>query len=214
DDSAGLFVEEAVGRLEQLFPDDIRLLQLCCDLRAIADDAESMPARRAALRSLRTHVTETYRLHRRLLRTRRVDRRLVGWLPERTGVTLLEHDDQARAEAFDLIETWRARIPTTLLTTDAILRELCAVWVLAALSDPRVLIRSIDTRLALRAGQSVHGIPSAQRTPLAMPWVFEGEAEFLRERRALIVERLAGDARLRRLADWLTTNRDVRKVLV
>ena len=56
-----------VGELTQLFPDDQTLASLLAE--ATATDSDS--ARHVAVARLREHLSETYRLHHRLLRTRR-----------------------------------------------------------------------------------------------------------------------------------------------
>jgi ATP-dependent helicase HepA len=215
-ESSGLFVAEAIGRLEHLFADDLRLRQLCRDARIHANGDIAAPARRHALQALRTHLTETYRLHRRLLRTRREDARLQDHLPRRTGVTPLEYEDPARDEAFDFVEAWRWRLPHTsdAATGERLSAQLCALWVESALSHPRVLLRYLDARLDLHAGQQAPLVPSARRTALAAPWAFEGEREFLRERRTLIGQHFASDPRAQCLTQWLHINRDVRKAVI
>lgn len=76
-----------------------------------------------------------------------------------------------------------------------------------------MLVRCIDARLALRSGRpSV--LPPEQRDLLASPWAFEDEEALLRERRNLIAASLEDDFRSRRLAEWLSANRDIGKVIV
>src|SRR5207248_3046816 len=112
-DASPLFVYEAIKRLEGLFSEDQRLVELCRVVRGLAGADISDEGRIRALRSLRTHLTETYRLHRRLLRTRRDDPRVRDHLPRRTGASTLVHEDHAREEAFDFLEAWRLALPTT-----------------------------------------------------------------------------------------------------
>ena len=112
DDASPLFVEEAVKRLEAVFGDhEGRLVELRDRVRRHMDSDRSDPERIAALRALRIHLIETYRLHRRLLRTRRDDPRVRDHLPRRTGVVRIDYEDQQRAEAFDFIDAWRSACP-------------------------------------------------------------------------------------------------------
>src|SRR5437763_1314803 len=111
DDASALFVEEALGRLQHLCTEDSRLAALCAEVKTRESDEITDPARTRALRTLRSHLMETYRLHRRLLRTRRDDRRVRIHLPQRMGVHVLECEDHARAEVFDFLEVWRLQLP-------------------------------------------------------------------------------------------------------
>jgi ATP-dependent helicase HepA len=64
----------------------------------------------AELRALHIHVSDTYRLHQRLIRTRRRD--LPGWvLPPRTALLddLLEDDDERTPLLVDALDQWRQR---------------------------------------------------------------------------------------------------------
>ena len=214
DDASPLFVEEAIGRLAGLFADDARLMDLCGAVRsALGSDAGD--GRIRALRALRTHVTETYRLHRRLLRTRREDPRVRDHLPRRTGAILVDYEDHARAEAFDFVEAWRLAATTSQATgsEQQSWERLFAMWVESALSHPRVLARRIDTRLALHSG-ATSTIPLSERDVLASAWAFDGEEALLRERRGLLVASAERDERALRLAAWLKANREIAKVIV
>lgn len=147
DDASSFFAEDAINRIEKTFVSDQRLVELCSAARAhLYDDADA-PDRIASLRALRSHLTEVYRLHRRLLRTRREDPRVQVFLPVRTGLTTIEYEDQARAEAFDFLDAWRlSLLPNEL--RDPANQELFAAFVEAALSHPQVLLRKVEARLA------------------------------------------------------------------
>src|SRR5208282_4646911 len=107
DDASSFFAEDAIARIENVFASDPRLMELCAEARIRLADDIAEPARMAALRALRSHLTEVYRLHRRLLRTRRGDPRVQAFLPVRTGLIKIEYEDQSRVEAFDFLDAWR-----------------------------------------------------------------------------------------------------------
>jgi ATP-dependent helicase HepA len=151
DDASSLFAEDAIGRLETSFGFDSRLMELCSSVRAQLNHDLQAPKRVAALRALRTHLAETYRLHRRLLRTRRGDPRVQAFLPSRTGLVTIEHEDQSRSEAVDFLDAWRLSLSREQVENVA-QEELFAAFVAAALSHPRMLLRQIDARLTLCAG--------------------------------------------------------------
>ena len=202
DDASALFVGDALERLEPLYGQDARLTELCRAVRDRETQGPADPERMRALRALRTHLTEIYRLHRRLLRTRRDDKRVRLHLPERNGLQILKYDDPSRAEAFDLIETWR--LQWLAATREGVVPEMASsfsVWVEAALLHPHVLLREIDRRLTLC-------------TELNSSWAFDGEEQFLRLRGSILVEKLRHDARTQCLIDWLKSHRDLPRVIV
>jgi len=147
DDASSFFAEDAIARIENVFASDPRLMELCVAARAHLEENIEAPARVAALRALRSHLTEVYRLHRRLLRTRRGDPRVQALLPVRTGLIKIEHEDQSRVEAFDFLEAWRLALSPDELEASAN-QQLFSAFVEAALSHPLVLLRRIDARLA------------------------------------------------------------------
>ena len=103
------FLETSLDELEACFPHDDRLRQLCDAVRgfisigAPEDDGE----RGNAVRAVRIHLSETYRLDRRLLRNRRVHPDIEVLVPGRDGVRLIEYNDPARIEIEDWLEEWR-----------------------------------------------------------------------------------------------------------
>lgn len=214
DDASPYFVGEAIQRLETLFADDSRLLDLCLAVREHLTHDIADAARIRGLRAVRTHLTETYRLHRRLLRTRRGDPRVQVHLPVRTGALRLEYEDEARREAFEFLDAWRLALPGTddveLAHNQA---QLFSLWVGSALSHPLMLARHIDSRLALRRKDSSRSISAEHRDILAIPWAFDGEETLLRECRQLIMEAARYDSRAQRFVAWLRSNDDVKKVV-
>lgn len=214
DDASPLFVDEAIKRLEGLFSEDQRLADLCRVVRSLAGVDIRDEGRTRTLRALRTHLSETYRLHRRLLRTRREDPRVRDHLPRRTGATKVDHEDHAREEAFDFLEAWRLALPAVdELEQRTKYERLFALWVEAAFSHPRVLIQLVDARLELRAGDEAR-VSFEERRHLGAPWAFDGEEAMLRERRKLIVDAFKRETRALHLAGWLQSNREIHKVVL
>jgi ATP-dependent helicase HepA len=128
-----------LGSLRREFPDDERLAVLADDVARATLEAGDEP-RRTAIRALRVHVSETYRLHRRMARTRRrsvddgsgtvVAPRFDG-SAKRAAPLIEEYDLDERAEGVhDLLDTWRSS---------------------AAGSLPMVVPGEIDTAAAQRA---------------------------------------------------------------
>ena len=61
DRASGSFIEDAIGRLKPLFPNDERLVELSIRVQSLLWHDESDPHRIAALRALRIHIRETYK---------------------------------------------------------------------------------------------------------------------------------------------------------
>ena len=100
-------IEDFLDDLLQRFPDDPLLTgnaeQLRNILNALPD--ESDPEFLESLTRLRAHLTETYRLDRRILRNRRRD--LPFLTPRRTGVSRVDHISASSARLIQAVEDWR-----------------------------------------------------------------------------------------------------------
>ncbi|GGS37460.1 protein DpdE [Deinococcus knuensis] len=71
EETPSFLLEDSVTEIREHFPDDAHLMQLCTDLiEALDDDVRRVQV----IRAIRVHVSETYRLHRRMLRHRRAGR--------------------------------------------------------------------------------------------------------------------------------------------
>jgi ATP-dependent helicase HepA len=202
------FVEDALERANTLLGQDsvLRALSVAVQRSLRASSKDSADARRA----LRVHISETYRIHRRMLRTRREDPRIREHLPRRTGVIRLPCEDAARIEAFDILDTWRlAALYET--STDRIpeATRLMEALVDAAFSHPTILLRRLDERITeLDPGMHLRG------KLLHKPAFFEGELDLLRARRNLLAARVRDEPRIATIAGWLTTTPKVRKAVV
>lgn len=151
---------------------------------AVGDDTE--------VRELRAYIAETYKLTRRILRTRRDDRALRDDLPVRAGLTWLDLDsDAAHALGEGLVEAWRDALPYGLAGESA--KEAARVlsaFLAAHLSHPRCLREAWGARLAaLGNGGSA---------------LFAAEPTLLADGIAQMEEMPPSDARLDRLVRWLT----------
>ena len=109
EDQQSFFLEGMVDQLAAMFPRDVRMLDLLARLRPWLDPSvsESLDKRRDAIRAVRTHLSETYRLHRRLLRNRR-SAEVEGLLPGRQGLIQVPFRDPAARLVEQGLEKWRA----------------------------------------------------------------------------------------------------------
>ena len=109
-DEEGTYLEGVLDQFVEAFPADSRLSQLALELRPLLvfGAASDDPQRERLIRSVRAHVSEAYRLHRRLLRNRRTDEQVDGLLPGRLGLSRWEYDDPTTAHLASIIDDWRA----------------------------------------------------------------------------------------------------------
>ena len=109
EDTLSFFLEDMVEQLAVMFPEDIRLQRLLGEVRACLDPTvpEDSPQRRDSIRAVRTHLSETYRLHRRLLRNRRSEE-IKKILPGRAAAIFERYRDDTARKAEEALEKWRA----------------------------------------------------------------------------------------------------------
>lgn len=104
-----LQIEDFIDDLIQRFPDDPLLSQHAESLRNIVlkFPEESDPLFIEAITKLRAHLTETYRLDRRILRNRRRD--LSFLTPDRAGVQSVDYSSPEATRLTQAVEAWRNR---------------------------------------------------------------------------------------------------------
>lgn len=213
DGASGSFVEDAIGRLQPLFPSDGRLAELGTRVQSLLWNDERDPNRIAALGALRTHIRETYKLHRRLLRTRRVDSRITDHLLARSGVERISYEDLARKESASFLDLWRQSLPED-AWTQAPARALFATMVSGAFEHPRVLVRLLEQRLALLG----RGLPKNEYAPqsalLGQAALFTDEIDLIRERKELISSVSEEDERHFALSRWIMGRSEIRRFVI
>ena len=108
DPQNALFLDGILDELQTNFPDDERLLELISKLRSLLVGVpdENDPVLIDSINQLRAHLSETYRLHRRILRNRRkrVDPLVI---PNRAGGEVVTIGETQLAKIESLIEDWR-----------------------------------------------------------------------------------------------------------
>lgn len=102
-----LFLDEPLDDLATLIPNDDRLQRLISGLKEQLltmpdEDDEDLIA---GIRQLRAHISETYRLNRRILRNRR--RHVIGLTPNRSGAERCAVTGSPMARIESALETWR-----------------------------------------------------------------------------------------------------------
>lgn len=107
DPSNSLFMDSVLDELLDRLPNDPRLSELSLALKERLLDLpdESDPEFCASVRQLRAHISETYRLNRRILRNRRTQ--VEGLTPERKGAELWRVDSSSMDRVESALEDWR-----------------------------------------------------------------------------------------------------------
>jgi ATP-dependent helicase HepA len=121
-DASSVLLRQRVRQLPERFPNDPTLLQLGA---AIAEGlgANDQARLRSAIVGLRSHIADVYRIHQRLIRTRRSDAavwvfRSRGTAVDATGEGDLGHvlqtwtEEPGADDLFDLFEQWRQELTT------------------------------------------------------------------------------------------------------
>src|SRR5271157_874163 len=111
--SPSYVLQPSLERLRELFPSDTRIAELAYDLESGLRSDVSDEEQDRTIRAVRVHVSETYRLHRRMLRNRRasvtVDS-ILGRSPANGLQTprILESDlDERSPKLYRLLDEWR-----------------------------------------------------------------------------------------------------------
>lgn len=148
-DEDGAYLEGALDQLVEAFPADKRLGTLGDELRpllAFGADPDD-PRREELVRAVRAHVSEAYRLHRRLLRNRRADSRVEGLLPGRIGLTRWEYDDPSAAPLVAAFDAWRTAAAAVTDAKAPAFGQLAALFAEALTSAPGTLAELAMLRL-------------------------------------------------------------------
>ena len=192
--SPAFVIRSAVQRLRHAFPADSILAHLCDELQlALECTPVDQDSRNTTIRLLRIHMSETYRLHRRMLRNRRDVIQLDSIAGRSTNATptprIIEHDfDERSSRLHELLEEWRDTASGSLITLQEMPRELnetalitlFRILYIAVGTGTNILQSVVEVRLDQRpptppvveiAGADLHIL---QRTPL-----FPGEREIL-----------------------------------
>ncbi len=102
-----LYLDYTIDQLAMLFPYDELLQEHARDLRSVVEtmpDPEN-PSLVEAIGRLHAHLSEVYRLHRRILRHRR--RSIGGLTPDRSGAEIIPYTSSDRATLTTALDDWR-----------------------------------------------------------------------------------------------------------
>jgi ATP-dependent helicase HepA len=206
---AGSFLESTLDHLREMFKNDARLAELGKELKPYLDDDVPVgdAERGRLIRAIRAHISETYKLHRRLLRNRRGQEQTEALLPGRVGLRLHDYDDPARGKIEKLLDEWRGLVAAKVFDPEnegpKKSAELFVLLALLAVSDPAAL----DAVVAFRIGADRKAIKSLGLTDAEIDLVksapkVHGEGPLLTKLRSAIAA-MKADARQQALYDLL-----------
>ncbi len=100
-----------LGKLQSLFPDDTYLLNLLRQLQQSLEQKASATELDKIVQVIRNHISDTYRLHRRMLRNRRAT--VEDVIFDRNATPKTEYDlDDRTYQIHELLEEWRTVAPS------------------------------------------------------------------------------------------------------
>ncbi|WP_348697895.1 protein DpdE [Duganella fentianensis] len=151
-----LFLDDPLDDLAARVPDDERLQRMVSDLKIRLldmpdEDDEDLIV---GIQQLRAHISETYRLNRRILRNRR--KQVTGLTPNRSGAQRSFVMDSPLSRLESALEAWRIAACVALgndlaQQVQEVLSRFYWEFVLAYLENPRELSQLCATRRALPA---------------------------------------------------------------
>ncbi|PPQ35824.1 hypothetical protein CKO16_19595 [Rhodoblastus acidophilus] len=122
-----LYLDHTLDQLTEHFSDDHLLQDHVVALRSIAYALpdETDPELIDAIARVRAHISEVYRLHRRILRHRR--RNIIGLTPDRSGAIRVDYESSASARLYKAAEVWRFE-QTTIVDAEPALSDRLRVF--------------------------------------------------------------------------------------
>lgn len=124
EDESNFFLEDTLDVLSDLLSEDEEFQIQQNQLRELIqnDVNEQDPQRISLIRSLRSHVSDMWRLHRRILRNRR-NESTSAYLPGRGGASKVTYECDSEQALADAIEAWRLTLSAALYSADATTRD-------------------------------------------------------------------------------------------
>ncbi len=192
----------SLDELVQFFPEDAHLEELVDELRdQLGGDADE---RTAKIESIRTHISETYRLHRRILRTRHSEQ--TSWLlPGRTALDSVEYDSPHRDKLESLLEEWRQNAIDEVDDVDSDKGAEALQWYRRLLEACCGLPMSLDMVLDERL-QTLNDEDGQE--------LFDGESKVLKTLADVVDEAAQASHRLEALVSWLSSSEADQKTVI
>lgn len=170
------FIPEQLSNLKNQFEDDSRLIELSKNLIDIINTfpEEDDPELISSIEQLKSHISEVYKLDRRILRNRR--KKYFDLTLDREGCEYLYYDDIDSQYVIDSLEEWRLASLKESSKSDIRAKELSEIFFLylnAALTDIYQLEEYVDVRIGNLVTNNIE--------MLTKPKYFLDEIDFLRK---------------------------------
>jgi ATP-dependent helicase HepA len=202
DDESNFFLAQTLETLGEFFPKEDRFYELAKPIAELIerDVSDNNTERRRLIRALRTYVSETWRLHRRLLRSRRGEQ-TEFLLPGRKGVEVVHWNSRDQRIVEDVLSEWRLAAAEANVGDSGELNELARVLTEAGICDPEALAVMIDYRLGRRRGVCDElSLFDAEHRCLEGTPRFDGESQIL-QRLYQIAKRWQCETKLAEIED-------------
>lgn len=212
-------IKSSVNRLRTLFPQDTHLHVLLDELQQLLQSAgPDSIEQTSVVRTIRTHVSDTYRLHRRMLRNRRESVQLPSRLDAARAVSELkeEYDDDERGlKAHELIDEWRARAVEVAFALrnagdvsarkrELDLQRIFIILLRASGTWLGMLEKVLKVRLSLAPASTLaQDFTQDDLQPLSESPLFEGESELLHTMLDVVQQPVEAGDRVQLLVDML-----------
>ncbi|MCG6157713.1 protein DpdE [Rubinisphaera margarita] len=170
EDESNFFLGDTLDVLGELLAEDSEFQTLRKELgQLVEQDIDEQDSRRIELiHSIRTHVSDMWRLHRRILRSRRTDA-TSAYLPGRGGAKRITYTCDNESGLADAIEDWRLTLSASLFSaTDAekdVAGGLVRVMDEFASCEPRRALEFATARLRGGAPNATGSLPLCDGEP-------------------------------------------------
>lgn len=176
-----LFLDPIVDQLLIDLPNDALLKDLVSSLQKVLvglpDEEDPMVIE--AIRRVKTHLSETYKLNRRILRNRR--KKITGLTPTRNGVETIYIPNQSLAQLEQILETWRieANYASSNFSNELISEGLSSFYwsiICCLFSEQENLKQLIDERLKSISKNQSNGLENEAKLLAQMKATFNYES--------------------------------------
>jgi ATP-dependent helicase HepA len=164
EDESNFFLGDTLEVLSGLLSEDNEFQELGRQLSALIGEGvdEHDPRRIRLIQSIRTHVSDMWRLHRRILRSRRTESTSV-YLPGRGGVRIAVYNCDNEQALANAIDAWRLTLSSALFSASNAekdrARELARKMAELAVCEPRHVLALATDRLNTGYSASVSSLP-------------------------------------------------------
>ena len=161
---SNFFLADALEDLGNLLTQDAEFQSLRAELVKLLEDdvAEDDSKRNELICAIRTHVSDMWRLHRRILRSRRTEQTSV-YLPGRGGAKRILYDCENESSLAQAVEAWRLCVSAACFSSQESEKRLANILARTveayAATEPSQLVDWATDRLRGRVEIDIHAFP-------------------------------------------------------